>query len=176
VLQPDAQEQNAPPLDVMVAVPVASEAKSGIGGWLILPAIGMVLGPPLSLVGIIRQLSFTFGPEYAESASEYAGLPVFNGFELVGKCALMILVCVATYWFFTKRTGAPKIIIGLMIYGMVFGAIRLIWGIALFGAENSEVVVAMLRSTNIIGQVISSAIWIPYFLTSERVRNTFTRR
>lgn len=148
-------------------------AKSGIGGWLILPAIGLALSPILSVVGIIQQVDLLSSSQYASAVSQYPGLGPLTHFELLGKLVLFVFVCVVAYSFFKKKSTAPRNITSYLLAVLAFGVARFVWGLAIFGGDDALVLVSLLQSTNIIGLGLASAIWIPYFRESKRVKATF---
>lgn len=139
-----------------------TQVKSGIGGWLILPAIGLTLVPLISVVHLIRIVA--------------RGLQIVwvgQLFDLLGKLALFVFVCFVAYSFFKKKRAAPNNIIYYMITAVIFGAIRFVWALAFGVPDLGMVILWLLRDTYILGFGIASAIWIPYFRMSKRVKATF---
>lgn len=133
----------------------------GIGGWLILPAIGLVLGPLLG----IPLLLFALTQYEAVAAAGFGGLFVLE----LGVQALSILMLIyAASRFFPKKSDAPMVMIMIIAAGVFLQGfllmVELNSGAEEFAAESGK---QLVRS------IISAAIWIPYFNISKRVKATF---
>lgn len=136
----------------------------GIGGWLILPAIGLIGGPIANATNIIRlhrlkALYNLFGdlPSSIKSAIMWQTLIL-----LVFIC---FQICVAVL-FFRKKRIAPGAFITLLIGNLIVSFICAAW--------TSDVFNIPFKVGGVVGAVVYSAVWIPYFLLSKRVKNTFT--
>lgn len=148
---------------------------TGIQGWLILPAIGLPLGLLLYAVNIIQSFVFWFSSDYRDVAGQYGGVWFLTAFEILGKISLFIYLCFLLRAFYKQKKSVPKRVIIYFITSVVFAAIRFGWGLAIFGVEDEAVFLSLLRSTGIVGIIISSAVWITYFKRSERVKLTFVK-
>jgi hypothetical protein len=136
---------------------------AGIGGWLVLPALGLILsailGPVvlgLTVVALQQLPSTEYGAYFAVSILVQVGLYVF------------LLVALAR--FFGKRRSAPATIIGLIIADLA-ACLLLIMMAASMDAE--ELVIGDAKG--LIRALIAAGIWIPYFRVSKRVKATFVR-
>lgn len=133
----------------------------GIGGWLILPAIGMVLGPIVGVVGLV----FALGLYSRVVQAGYGG--VFAVELLVGAVLLAFAIYVAVL-FFRKQRKAPRMIIILLAAGLGTDLFLLVVELAasaqVFAAESLK---------QLVRDMIGAAIWIPYFRVSKRVKATF---
>lgn len=148
----------------------------GIGGWLILVAIGIVITPfrlGLLMVQTYPEI-FTSGAWEAlttEGSGVYSPFwaPFILGEILVNSIMLLAWLYIA-YLFFSKKAALPKWYIGLAVFGLVFViadafAIRLVVSDApIFDAD---IVRELMRS------LITVVIWVPYMLVSKRVKATF---
>jgi hypothetical protein len=133
----------------------------GIGGWLILPAIGMVLGPVVGVVGLVYALGL-----YSRVAQAgYGG--VFTVELLVG-AALLAFAIYAAVLFFRKQRKAPRMIIILLAAGLGADLFLLVVELAA-----SAQVFATETVKQLVRDMIGAAIWIPYFRVSKRVKATF---
>jgi len=137
----------------------------GIGGWLVLVAIGVIAGPIHAL----------------NNFSEYPSLIAGENFQLIDFSfkafvwseavffALMILVTVyVAFLFFKKRREFPSWFVGTLtayIAFTLFDAVYAAWLMPEMPISDSLGI--------IFGQMIQAAIWIPYMFKSERVRLTF---
>ena len=150
------------------------EGPEGIGGWLILPTIGLVLTP---LQGLM-QLS-----EYAGLGENFQFLTSAQGafviLEIIGNVAITLALPVfLLYLLFNKRRAFPRVYVIWAAANLLFIIVDLIAAKALFGEAfeaagmellDRETVQAILRA------IVLVALWVPYMLNSRRVRNTFVR-
>lgn len=134
----------------------------GISGWLILPAIGFVLGPIIGAVVLIAGLGM-----YSDVAR--AGYGGIYTFELIVLFGLIGFLTYAATLFFRKKSNAPRVIIMLYIVSIVASGILLVVELSA-GAE----VFAAETGKQLVRDIIGAAIWIPYFRVSKRVKATFT--
>jgi hypothetical protein len=151
---------------------------SKIGGWLILCAVGLVLYPVQSLYSLITELiPVVFSDNWAALTS-----PTNPGYhslwaplviaELVGSIGFFICSIVIVIFFFRRHHLAPKLIIVFMIANMIFvGADYFIINFFLIRTNSVNVETTI----NFVRTVVAGAIWIPYFMFSQRVAKTFTR-
>ncbi len=131
-----------------------------IGGWLYLPASGLVLGGMFSVVGIL----FSFGIA-SDLPSRYQGVFALNLLVNIGITAFVIFAAVR---FFARSRKAPTTMIALIITNIVASAVLVIINLAA-DAEPFAVVYGKALVKGVIG----AAIWIPYFRVSKRVKRTF---
>jgi len=135
----------------------------GLRGWLIIPAIGFILGPTQSAIALFMAIGLY-------SVASEAGFGGIFSMELFVASALLLFTIYAAILFFGKKRNAPSIIIWLLITSIVSSAallfIELIAGADTFAIQNGKLLIL-----NIIG----AAIWIPYFKVSERVKATFVK-
>lgn len=133
----------------------------GIGGWLVLPAIGFVLG---SIVGAVM-LVVALGVYSDVAAAGYGGLYALELFVEVGLLAFLIY---AATLFFGKKRNAPSTIIALLIASLASSGVLLVIELGA-GAEEF----AIESGKQLVRSVIGAAIWISYFRKSKRVKATF---
>ncbi len=133
----------------------------GIRGWLVFPAIWLVLGSISEFVWLIIGLML-----YSQvAAAGYGGLYALEFLVGVGLLTFRIY---AGKRFFEKKRAAPSIIIALLSAGVVCSFLLLVLNLGL-GAEG----LALENGKWLLKTVVSAAIWIPYFRVSQRVRATF---
>lgn len=149
----------------MTQAAIGVNEPSGIGGWLILPAIGIVAAPVRFLVNLWDYLPLFDGitPGTMVHAMLIAEVICWVGF--LGLAALTAVQ------FFGRKVNAPKLYIALLVGQVVFVAADALAAAILFNAQALDVDIEIA-----FGMLLAAcAIWIPYFLYSVRVRNTFVR-
>lgn len=152
----------------------APEKYSQIGGWLVLPAIGLCISPITLIVDLVKgdyfKLDFYALIIDSTSAAYNPALGLFVLVEFFINAAELAFIGVLILYFFQRRTSTPLLMAFLYIFTFVF-----VTGDALIatywfnvGDITPKEVSTMFR------QLIAAAIWVPYFLVSERVKGTFT--
>jgi hypothetical protein len=149
-----------------------------IGGWLILCAIGLVLYPVQTMVSLITELIPALSPEnwsvLTAPASTYYH-PFFAHLvivELVGNILFLIFSICLVVFFFQQRKYAPKLIILFFAVNLIF--VGFDYFVTTFfiirpDSINMEAAINFIRTT------VASLVWIPYFMFSKRVKNTFVK-
>jgi hypothetical protein len=140
----------------------------GIGGWLIVVLIGLI-------ITTVRLSYF--------SLTEI--LPLFSTIDSLGDPTLTVLLTIefiANIFFstaaliliilmFVKHRLFPKLMIGFYVINLVFIITDLLL------ASSSEIIqqngVDPSSYKELIRTIVGAFVWIPYFLVSKRVKNTF---
>jgi hypothetical protein len=156
--------------------PTASDEPRGIGGWLILPAIGLVITPFWIIITFVRDLLPAFEGETWKvittqgSAVYHPALPPLLIFEVVGNIFLVLFTCYVIYLFFNKSRKLPRMMIAWLLITAAIVAIDTFWGL-LVPIVAADANAAYFK--DLVRNVIAVAIWVPYFNVSKRVKNTF---
>jgi hypothetical protein len=159
----------AQPLCEACRVRLNREAPEGIGGWLWLPLISLVLSPVSAVVQIFKSAASVI--DVTSRASPRTALAVvigLEGFFFAAQFGYSIYVLVR---FLQRRKDAPRLLIALYVGVFAFTVLDNVV-VAEIGAghwSGSVVAGRILRS------MVGVAIWTPYLLTSRRVKKTFTR-
>ena len=150
----------------------------GIGGWLLLPAIGLILSPIRLAFAIYTQatvlVTVTTQPAFTEPGSAFYH-PNWAGYAFASLASSVALFAATLYlaWrFFTRSPKLPMLYIQWML-----AVVALQWADIAVVKHNAFPMAGMSDAElyrDLVRAVIASAIWIPYFLYSKRVRNTFT--
>ena len=140
--------------------PDLSVAAEKLGGWLWLPAIGIVLSCIVTVVDIIVCLGYA-----SRLPSRYSGVFALG---LMADFVLLALIIYAAFRFFGRRRNAPAIMIALFITAIAINGLLLLISAA---AEAEPFMVEYGKG--LVKGIIGSAIWIPYFCVSKRVKKTF---
>ncbi len=149
----------------MTQAAMSTSEPSGIGGWLILPAIGIVVAPVQFALNILD-----YFPKF-ELLVPGTLLHTMTMVEILAWIGFAILATMTAVQFFTYKKSAPRLYRTLLVGQLLF-VVAAYWAAAiLFDAPmfdiDAGIAIAMLLA--------ACLIWIPYFLYSARVRNTFVR-
>lgn len=153
---------------------VAAATRSGIGGWLILPMLGMFATVGVQLVGLTNT-GDTFGNLSALSGAQslmvvlefWLNLVIFLGAPI----ALLVL-------FFNKSRRFPRYYISWQIVSATFVVLDLFAGYALFAQAFEASETPFFDNTtmrSLLGSAVGVGIWVPYMMNSVRVKNTFVK-
>jgi Protein of unknown function (DUF2569) len=152
-------------------------ATSGIGGWLVLVAIGVCLTPlriGAEIVQGVRSLEPSAWRVVTTPGSP-AYHPLFGPLivgEMVANVGLLVWAVVLLYLFFTKRRAFPRSMIAFLIVRV---AIQMA---DIFVARSIPVAAASIGPRvygSLVGNLLVVFVWVPYFLKSRRVAATFLR-
>jgi hypothetical protein len=135
---------------------------AGIGGWLILPAIGLILGSVLGGVGLMMLLGALSDAATAGYGSSVIAELAING-------CMYALLLFSTVRFFGKKRDAPTLLIAFLAATIATSVLLLI-----FHSINGAAPFVTGSVTQLVRAIVSAAVWIPYFRVSERVKATFT--
>jgi uncharacterized protein DUF2569/uncharacterized protein DUF4339 len=143
----------------------------GIGGWLILVAIGQVLGP-------LRFVHFLFGYYVNLDNDLWTQYPITLIGEAVLNTWVVAIMGCATYLFFTKSELFPDFFIyECVAYITRLPLVILFKEITLSAYMGQWIPISLDRRSvgEWIATIILAAIWLPYSKSSKRVANTFRR-
>ena len=148
----------------------------GIGGWLLLVALGVVVGP----IRILLLLITTYPPMFSDGTWELLTTPgneFYNSLWtpiLIGEIVVNIaLVCVTVYMavrFFMKKSDFPMWYIGVAVFTPIFIFLD---SVAVSSAMPGEPVLDPETVKQLSRSVFSACVWVPYMLVSKRVKQTF---
>jgi hypothetical protein len=142
----------------------------GLGGWLILFAVGSILTPIKTISNVVNDLT---APGIAQA---FQVNPVLMDGLAALDVAAILLTLVTAWAFFAKKAVWPPLYIVTMLAFVLIpvlgGCWTAMWGVLpaakAFGLYGDAIAQG-------IGAAIPSALWIWYLKTSVRVRNTFVR-
>jgi hypothetical protein len=149
----------------------ALSEKPAIAGWLLLPATGLIISPMIAVKTLIDEWSFVTDPGFASLDDRFPGLATFALTSLVITHAWLIGLAYVAVAFFRKTRHAPMLMIGLLAANGVL--VTLEWSRAVSVLGSDQRLVEQL-SPEIARAMFGAAVWIPYFLKSERVKRTFS--
>lgn len=150
-----------------------------IGGWLILVAIGLILTTAIVIYGLIFEEAYYDAYSWSAlwSTEGPSGKPMLMliALEMVVNYAFVIYSIVLIIMFFKRRTSVPRLMI--ILYASTLGFLIFDTVVALSLApelytpqENQESLKEIIKG------IVKCVIWIPYFILSNRVKETFVER
>lgn len=155
------------------------DGPKGLGGWLILPALGLIILP----IRLLMIFYNDFLPIFQEGYWQVLTTPGSGAyhhlwgpyiiFEIIGNAIFLIFGIFLLYLFFSKSFRFPKLIIIFYVANLVFVVADFFMGdmIPAVAAEKNDPEVIKEVARSIVGVLI----WVPYFLVSKRVKNTFVK-
>lgn len=150
----------------------------GLGGWLVLVGLGIVIAP-LTIIGSIL-------PDYSEMFSNgswevlttpgteaYDSLwaPLLYG-EIAINGAFVLAWVFIGFLFFSKNRAFPKWYIGILLFTLAFVVLE---PLAIKAVLPNDSLIDAAATKEIGRALITSLIWIPYMLVSKRVKATFVK-
>ena len=150
---------------------------AGIGGWLILPALGLAISPIWQGIGIVRDILPATNPGVLRTLSDptsdhYSPLWVPTmAFEAVTSVLIFIFTLWLAYLFFIRKSPrVPRLFIVWLASQVIIRIIDqlLVNSLPLAAEQSRSGVMSDLGRS-----ITNAAIWIPYFIWSIRVKNTF---
>jgi len=162
----------------VVTAPTTGDGPEGIGGWLLLVCLGLILTP----FRVGYYLLATFPPLFRDGSWHTLttpGSPPYHPFWgplLIGEIAINAFFIVTAIYllvlFFRKSWRFPKFYVFFLVSNFVFIvldalAIRIVLpGQPFLDAESAGEFAKSL---------VGVGIWVPYMFISKRVKNTFVR-
>ena len=147
-----------------------------IGGWLIVVGIGIVVAPIRTIILTIKTYPAIFSTGTWKLLTIH-GSKLYNPLlasiligETVINIGLVLLALYLAYKFFTKSKNFPKWFIGTAIFALVF-VVADAFAVKLALPNTQQFPPAVMHEVMSAGFRV--AVWIPYMLLSERVKETF---
>jgi uncharacterized protein DUF2569 len=153
------------------------KSRKGIGGWLILPLLGLIISPLRLIYMIYDDLWPIFSPDYWAELTNPDSLsyhPLWYSllvFEVAGNLIIFLLGLAALLSFLRKSRKTPRLVIIWLLLALVFAAADTYFKGFIPGA--AEQFDNISTSSDLWRTGITAVIWIPYFLASKRVKATF---
>ena len=153
----------------------APAGPSGIGGWLFLVAIGLLIAPVRQFIVVLQTMEMIGTEEWTAlttpgSAGYYPGLFALVVGELIAN--VTFVAAGITLLVLLKRHSRlfPRGYILLTTLNLLF-----ILGDAIIAGRIAADAGLDAESSSELGRaILGAAIWVPYMLKSRRVKNTFT--
>lgn len=142
-----------------------------LGGWLILPLLGLILAPFLRVYNEYT----TYDEETFLRLSQmmFGDASLFNptfialiAFEIIINTATTVFIVYLLVQFIRQRSSVPRLLIIFYAFNILWQSLDAIFVYSLgYGFDSGA---------EIFRSIVAAAIWIPYFLFSTRVKETFT--
>ncbi|WP_421921143.1 DUF3857 domain-containing protein [Marinifilum sp.] len=146
--------------------------RESIGGWLGLVALGLYV-TPFSITYILIDNDYFNKGMWDQFIAMYTDNPFLAGslyfYELMFNMGIIIFAIFMIVLMHKKRTTFPKLYIYFRVAILAGIILDNIWSAEIAGFESIDEN-ALTRS------IISAAIWIPYMMKSQRVKETFVKR
>ncbi len=146
----------------------------GIGGWLLLPAIGVFLSPFYIGWRAIRNA----GTAAAIMGEDVSWLSrIFVLIEFAVTIAMLAASLYLIYLLISRKRSFPKFFTAFLLGGIVMAIVGLATTLAVLGSEVEVMLypVDLSDLRGLLGAVLWAAVWIPYTWQSQRVRETFVK-
>ncbi len=143
-----------------------------IEGWLLLPALGVLLSPAQMFYSFVKDFQLLNGHSWLINfINGYTGLAFVGFLEQVYNASMTVFFILIAVLFYRRRSSVPRLM--QFYYGVP--AVWLLLDLLLIQLvapdTNTEEYTGMITRS-----VIAAAIWIPYFRTAQRVKRTFVNR
>ncbi len=157
--------------DIPAKVPEISY-RDGIGGWLSLLSIGLVLSPIFIFIEFFGTEDFLSPKVWYLWSSGFPEMTLLIIFELISNSLVLVMSIFVLIIFFKRRTIAPKITaiyLSSTLFLLIFDTV-----ITFQIAPDMHSQAEISESYSEIGKsLIRVLIWVPYLLVSKRVKETF---
>ncbi|MFC4257732.1 DUF2569 domain-containing protein [Marinobacter lacisalsi] len=151
----------------------------GLGGWLILVAIGVIATPIMLLVTYVP----LYVPIFQDGTWDVLTTPGSGAYHplwgplLVGEIVFNTILFFASlcliYLFFSKHYLFPRVYIAIVATSLVFIPLDA-WLVTI--VLPSEPMFDPVTMKEFLRSLIAALIWIPYMLVSKRVKATFVEK
>lgn len=142
-----------------------------IGGWLVIVVIGLYL-TPFTVSYLIYNLEFYNVSTWTNYIDSYNEFPFLIGglyfFELLLNIGMIVFAILLIIMMHQRRKSFPILFVWFRIYCLVGLIIDTIIMAQLVGLDTSDY-------SDLFKTIVGAAIWIPYMLYSQRVKNTFIK-
>ena len=179
-LEDESQESSPPGMPSRAANEPqieGTEGKSleGLGGWLVLLAIGIIWNPLRYLFTLLTlYLPTLAGGTWSAwaTAGGSAYDPLFASLylgEAITTACIFLAGAYLAYLFFSKRARFPRLFIVFLVCVFIYGVVDILVPMRFIANQPLD----PSTSRELVKHLGFSMIWIPYLLKSKRVRATF---
>jgi len=160
-------------------IPIEKPYLYGFGGWLYLFAAGLIYQFYKSF-GYIEDgynalTSEEMKPLMTIGSESYNSFwkPTFI-FEIIGQSLSIVGILLIAYYCFKLSPKFKYLSISYFIFLFIFNCIDLFLSMIIQNGYSEDIFGGNHIYSSVISTAVTSAIWIPYFLVSKRVKNTYS--
>jgi hypothetical protein len=144
----------------------SDSAYEGLGGWLIFTIIGLILAPlRLTYTLVTVHLRLLTNPRMQAYLLMHESIHALILFEVVTNVIFLLMLIWLNYLFFNKKRAFPTFMICYLVFVCIIMIADHFASVALLA--KAPLSLALVRT------LVTSAIWIPYYIRSRRVKVTF---
>ena len=136
----------------------------GIGGWLILQVIALAVAPLFDLAGIYSNLNFLYGVTYQPLLAARPGLAFLILFQAATNATFLMALIGLNVLFYKTRKSFPRTMITYLVAAFVIALCNHLWTMHFYSS---------VTWIGVFQRFVAASIWVPYFLQSRRVAQTF---
>ncbi len=160
-----------------------STKPEGIGGWLLVPIIGLFFSIYQAFKLFRDDGLLLFEPEMWLSFTT-PGTVFYHSWWVpvivslaVFQLTIIVISIAAVIAILKKKRFVPKLMIGVYIVGLIMMIDDYVLATLFFPLISAELADATQSESikKLVGVTLAALIWIPYFMKSKRVKNTFVR-
>lgn len=162
-------EQSPPP-----DIPVENPGPRGIGGWLILPILGLAFTILMTTINLIQGFGTFTGETYEVLRNQFPDILAAVVVSTVAGIGCIVLAVYCLWLIFNHDHRTPK---WMVAFYLVILVVTLFETALTYHMADSFQDPSMTEGVgrDVMRAIVGSAIWIPYFNASKRVKNTFVR-
>lgn len=145
-----------------------NERYNGIENWLILAALGITFSPFVSLYGFSTEWN-DYKKIFHNTPFEISKVVLLTSLTL--RLISITVTALTAILFWNRRTSTPYLFVASHVVNLTLSTTNAMVVVWIYKSELSSDSIRTL-----VYAIVAAALWIPYFLISERARGTFTQR
>jgi hypothetical protein len=156
-----------------LGIPVTNVYEQPIGSWMVLPLLGLFISPFIILYSLFTGDYFNdtllTTLKTSDSMSHISWDAIYI-YEICGNLFILSLTILCLVAFLNKRDITPRLMIYLYSLNLAF------IGLDYFIVSSIDITAiseAAKNKKDLVRAVVAFAIWVPYFMSSRRVKDTF---
>lgn len=138
---------------------------SGIGGWLILVALALLLTPIEDVYRIYSDISTYYGGGFGQMLSEHPDATKLIVTQIAADSIFFICLVALNYLFYRKNKKFPRMMIVYLFVHTIYILVRSHANDGMMGTHDFPARAASVTA--------SASLWISYLVSSKRVKATF---
>ena len=158
--------QSAAPNAAAVSVPAFTTDTDlvGIGGWLIPHVLGLAIAPLFCMTAIFQDFRVLADPRLQAGLAARPGIATLLLFEGSTNVIMLMALIGLNVLFYRTRRSFPRLMITFLIGAFILTLVDHLWTMRFHSS---------ITWTGVFQRLVAALIWVPYFLRSRRVEQTF---